>query len=78
MTRRTVTVVALVVTAIGSAALFVDAREQTRAPSAGRLTIDKLIDIEHPSAPVWSRDSQRIAFMSERAGVAGRRGRVSL
>src|SRR5215813_13023764 len=34
------------------------------------LTIDQLIDIKHPSNPVWSRDSRRIAFTWERAGVA--------
>src|SRR5215831_6217053 len=34
------------------------------------LTIDQLIDIKHPSNPVWSRDSRRVAFTWERAGVA--------
>jgi dipeptidyl aminopeptidase/acylaminoacyl peptidase len=38
--------------------------------AVGRLTIDTLIDIKHASAPVWSRDSRRVAFMWERAGVA--------
>ena len=37
--------------------------------SSGRLTIDALIDIKHPSAPVWSRDSRRVAFLWDRAGV---------
>ena len=69
MTRRTLAVAAIA--GVAASYFVVDAREQARtAPAAGRLTIDKLIDIEHPSAPVWSRDSQRIAFMSERAGVA--------
>src|SRR5688500_18827689 len=36
---------------------------------SGRLTIDTLIDIKHPSAPVWSRDSRRVAFLWDRAGV---------
>ena len=36
----------------------------------GRLTIDTLVDIRHPSTPVWSRDSRRVAFIWERAGVA--------
>src|SRR3954454_17081449 len=39
-------------------------------PRAGALTIDQIIDIKHPSNPVWSRDSRRIAFTWERAGVA--------
>jgi len=40
------------------------------APAPGRLTIDQLLDIKHPSSPVWSRDSRSIAFSWERAGVA--------
>src|SRR4051812_30214534 len=39
-------------------------------PRAGALTIEQLIDIKHPSNPVWSRDSRRVAFTWERAGVA--------
>ena len=44
----------------------------TEAQSAkvGRITIDALIDIKHPSNPVWSRDSRSVAFMWERAGVS--------
>ena len=41
---------------------------QPRAAPA--FTIEHLIDIKHPSNPVWSRDSRRIAFTWERAGVA--------
>jgi dipeptidyl aminopeptidase/acylaminoacyl peptidase len=37
---------------------------------AGALTIDKLIDIRMPTNPVWSRDSRRIAFLWERAGIS--------
>ena len=43
--------------------------QQPRLPGTGPLTIDTLIDIRHPSAPVWSRDSRQVAFMWERAGV---------
>jgi dipeptidyl aminopeptidase/acylaminoacyl peptidase len=39
------------------------------AQADGRITIDKLIDIRHPSAPVWSRDSKKVAFLWDRAGV---------
>ncbi len=38
-------------------------------PASGRLTIDTLIDIKHPSSPVWSPDSRQVAFVWERAGV---------
>src|SRR3982750_1017422 len=37
--------------------------------AAQPITIEQLIDIKHPSNPVWSRDSKRIAFTWERAGV---------
>ena len=48
----------------------------TVAPFAARqggtrpIAIEQLIDIKHPSNPIWSRDSKRIAFTWERAGVA--------
>ena len=42
------------------------------APSgdAHALTIEQLIDIRHPSNAVWSPDGRRVAFLSERAGIA--------
>ncbi len=44
---------------------------QVRPPAAsGGLTIEKLIDIRHPSSPLWSRDSSKVAFLWERAGVS--------
>jgi dipeptidyl aminopeptidase/acylaminoacyl peptidase len=41
--------------------------EQPAAPS---LTIEQLIDIKHPSNPVWSPDGQRVVFLWDRAGVS--------
>src|SRR3990172_11833029 len=38
-------------------------------PASGLLTIDALIDIKHPSNPVWSPDGRRGAFVWNRAGV---------
>jgi dipeptidyl aminopeptidase/acylaminoacyl peptidase len=37
---------------------------------ARSLTIEQLIDIRHPSNAVWSPDGRRVAFLSERAGIA--------
>ena len=56
------------------AAMLPDTSAQAAAASgraaSGRLTIDALIDIKHPSSPVWSRDSRRVAFLWDRAGVS--------
>ncbi|HEY3383920.1 MAG TPA: prolyl oligopeptidase family serine peptidase [Vicinamibacterales bacterium] len=41
-----------------------------RVAAPARLTIEALLDIRHPSNPIWSRDSRWIAFMWERAGVS--------
>lgn len=37
--------------------------------SAGRLTIERLIDFKHPSNPAWSPDGRQIAFLWDRADV---------
>ena len=34
------------------------------------LTIEKLIDIKHPSDPVWSPDGRHVVFVWDRAGVS--------
>lgn len=39
-------------------------------PAAGRLTIEQLIDIKHPSSPMWSPDGKSVAFVWDRAGVS--------
>ncbi|MGB7172249.1 MAG: hypothetical protein WBD23_01725, partial [Candidatus Acidiferrales bacterium] len=41
--------------------------QQTSHP---RLTIDQLIDIKHPSEPLWSPDGRYVAFVWDRAGVS--------
>src|SRR5262249_27462296 len=40
-----------------------------RPPTDGKLTIESLIDIKHPSLPAWSPDATQMAFVWERAGV---------
>jgi dipeptidyl aminopeptidase/acylaminoacyl peptidase len=50
--------------------VFIVLAAQSRQPrDARRLTIDQLIDIRHPSNPVWSPDGRKVAFVSERAGI---------
>lgn len=36
----------------------------------GPLTLYQLIDIKHPSSPVWSPDGRQVAFVWDRAGVS--------
>jgi dipeptidyl aminopeptidase/acylaminoacyl peptidase len=59
--------VALFALTIAVAVGLPELRSQT---TASRLTIDQLIDIKHPSAPMWSPDSRRVAFLWDRAGVS--------
>ena len=40
-------------------------------PARPALTIEQLIDIRHPSAPMWAPDGRHVVFVWERAGVAG-------
>jgi dipeptidyl aminopeptidase/acylaminoacyl peptidase len=61
--------------AIGTWSLAVRAQSVTPQPGgrgavAAPLTIDALLDIRHPSNPIWSRDSRWVAFTWERAGVS--------
>jgi dipeptidyl aminopeptidase/acylaminoacyl peptidase len=52
-----------------TAALAVPAL-RSQSAAAPRLTIERLIDIRHPSNPMWSPDGRRIAFLWDRAGVS--------
>jgi dipeptidyl aminopeptidase/acylaminoacyl peptidase len=45
------------------------AAARTVSPADGALTIEKLLDIKHPSGPVWSPDGQHVAFVWERTGL---------
>jgi dipeptidyl aminopeptidase/acylaminoacyl peptidase len=37
---------------------------------AGALTIEQLVDIRHPSNPMWSPDGRHVVFVWDRAGVS--------
>jgi dipeptidyl aminopeptidase/acylaminoacyl peptidase len=65
---RPVLTIPLAFLAAFSAATVVPRAAPPRAVSP--LTIEQLIDIKHPSNPLWSRDGRRIVFTWERAGVA--------
>ena len=55
---------ALMVTIVAWAGLLA---AQSKIPRA--LTIEQLINIKHPSNPVWSPDGKRVAFLWDRADV---------
>jgi dipeptidyl aminopeptidase/acylaminoacyl peptidase len=38
-------------------------------PAKPQLTIEQLMDIKHPSNPVWSPDGKRVAFLWDRADI---------
>ena len=56
--------------AIAAIAVVVGSAAPWAVQPRAAITIEQLIDIKHPSNPMWSRDSKRIAFTWERAGVA--------
>ena len=57
--------VLLTVSSAVFAAVQLNGRAQSRA-----LTIDQLIDIKHPSMPMWSPDSRNVVYLWDRAGVS--------
>jgi dipeptidyl aminopeptidase/acylaminoacyl peptidase len=59
----------LLVSSLFLALLSSSTSAQGALPASGLLTIDALLDIKHPSNPVWSPDGERVAFVWNRAGV---------
>ena len=52
--------------ALGVSSFVVSAQPQPR----GGLTIDQLIDIQHPSNAMWTPDGRHVVFVWDRAGVS--------
>src|SRR5437773_10820339 len=59
-------ILAALVLALGVSAFVVSAQPQPR----GGLTIEQLIDIQHPSNAMWAPDGRHVVFVSDRAGVS--------
>src|SRR5215217_1729399 len=67
---KTTILVALGALVVGAAVPRPAQVRGAQGSAAQPITIEQLIDIKHPSNPMWSRDSKRVAFTWERAGVA--------
>src|SRR5207248_1094648 len=68
--------------AIGVSLLVAPRGETQQARAASPLTIEQLIDIRHPSSPMWAPDGRSVVFVRAAAGTtpgagaaAGRGGR---
>lgn len=67
---RSLSAVALALT-FGAFAFIVQAVPQSAQSRAGsQLTIEQLIEIRHPSNPVWSPDGRHVVFVWDRAGLS--------
>ena len=57
-------------TMVAAALTFAASAAPQGSPKSSKLTIEQLIDIKHPSNPVWSPDGKHVVFKWDRAGVA--------
>ena len=55
---------------VAAALTFAASAAPQSSPKFSKLTIEQLIDIKHPSNPVWSPDGKHVVFTWDRAGVA--------
>jgi dipeptidyl aminopeptidase/acylaminoacyl peptidase len=55
---------------VALAVMFAASAAAQNNAKTSRLTIEQLIDIKHPSNPIWSPDGKHVAYVWDRAGVA--------
>src|SRR5262249_44091175 len=67
---RLAVLAALLLVAVAVVSLVGRAAPQAPGTAAHRLTIEQLIDIRHPSNPIWSPDGRWVVFVWDRAGVS--------
>src|SRR5262245_50495570 len=70
MNSRTLLGVSAALIATALTGLPGHAASQSAAPPKSSLTIEQLIDIKHPSNPMWSPDGRSVLFVWDRAGVS--------
>jgi len=51
-----------------AAMIFVAPAAAQNSAKSGKLTIEQLIDIKHPTDPLWSPDGKHVVFTWNRAG----------
>ena len=54
---------------VGMAVMFAASTAAQSSTKSSKLTIEQLIEIKHPSNPVWSPDGKQVVFTWDRAGV---------
>jgi len=54
---------------VGMAVMFAASAAAQNSTKSSKLTIEQLIEIKHPSNPVWSPDGKHVVFTWDRAGV---------
>jgi dipeptidyl aminopeptidase/acylaminoacyl peptidase len=53
-----------------AAVIFVASAAAQNSAKSAKLTIEQLIDIKHPTDPLWSPDGKHVVFTWDRAGVS--------
>ena len=66
VTLASVVVVSMIIARPSTTASLARAASSSATP----LTIEQLIDIRHPSNPMWSPDGRHVVFVWDRAGVS--------